>query len=508
MKKKLLAAMMTVTLCVGALAGCGNGGGSGNGGASGSGGGAGTENGGQAADEPVTDLKMLMVSVGFNLEDAEAVEAEINAYIEPKINANVDIEWLDMGEYANQMNLKITSGEEIDIMPTFGTLISSLYGQGALTDLTELVEEYGKDIVDSVGADYMKAGEVNGKLYSIPIVQSFATEDSFLYRTDIVEKYNIDLSSVKKLEDLTPILKQVHEAEPGLTLIVANSINESMLREWAWDGLGDENGVLMDAMNSATVSNLYESEEYKNYVNLMHEWYEAGYIQTDAATTSENLTTLFDTGTAFATIAKNYPGNVEDKFSRCAYSFDAIPLADPAATTNQVANSVMTIPTTSENPEKAMEFLNLLYSDAVLQNLMCYGIEGQDYRIVDEEKGIVDYLEGEDMMTCKYVNKFMIGNSLIAYTAATAPEGIHEQLEEYNKSARKSVALGFSYDSSNVTNELAALGTVTAKYRRGLESGSLDPETELPKFIEELNSAGIDTVVEEKQKQLDEWLGK
>ena len=71
--------------------------------------------------------------MGLNLEDAEKVETAINEYIEPKINATVDIEWLDMGDFQNQLNLKITSGEEIDILPVFGTQLSTLYSQEALS---------------------------------------------------------------------------------------------------------------------------------------------------------------------------------------------------------------------------------------------------------------------------------------------------------------------------------------------------------------------------------------
>ena len=37
-------------------------------------------------------------------------------------------------------------------------------------------------------------------------------------------------------------------------------------------------------------------------------------------------------------------------------------------------------------------------------------------------------------------------------------------------------------------------------------TGAINPDTELPKFLEELEYAGIDQVIEEKQKQLDVWL--
>lgn len=34
----------------------------------------------------------------------------------------------------------------------------------------------------------------------------------------------------------------------------------------------------------------------------------------------------------------------------------------------------------------------------------------------------------------------------------------------------------------------------------------LDPETTIPKFPDELKAAGADTIIAEKQRQLDDWL--
>lgn len=41
-----------------------------------------------------------------------------------------------------------------------------------------------------------------------------------------------------------------------------------------------------------------------------------------------------------------------------------------------------------------------------------------------------------------------------------------------------------------------------------LMSGSVDPATELPKFLDELTAAGIDTIVDAANAQLAAYLGK
>lgn len=77
---------------------------------------------------------------------------------------------------------------------------------------------------------------------------------------------------------------------------------------------------------------------------------------------------------------------------------------------------------------------------------------------------------------------------------------------EATKAAKHSCALGFAYDSSALGTEIAALSNVKSQYIDSLNSGAVDPETELPKFLEELDDAGMQKVIESKQAQLDEWI--
>ena len=68
--------------------------------------------------------------------------------------------------------------------------------------------------------------------------------------------------------------------------------------------------------------------------------------------------------------------------------------------------------------------------------------------------------------------------------------------------------MGFSYDSTPVSTEIAALTNVKNQYLPGLACGSLNPETELPKFLQALEDAGLQKVIDEKQAQLDAWIAE
>ena len=59
-----------------------------------------------------------------------------------------------------------------------------------------------------------------------------------------------------------------------------------------------------------------------------------------------------------------------------------------------------------------------------------------------------------------------------------------------------------------MATEVSAIDTVVAQYAGIIAAGAQDPAEVLPKFLEDLNAAGIDKVVAEKQTQLDAWLAE
>ena len=80
-----------------------------------------------------------------------------------------------------------------------------------------------------------------------------------------------------------------------------------------------------------------------------------------------------------------------------------------------------------------------------------------------------------------------------------------EMYEAFDKELVYADNMGFAFDEEPVMTELAAIRQVTNEYYRALTAGRADPETELPKFLDALNNAGLETVLAEEQSQLDAW---
>lgn len=210
-------------------------------------------------------------------------------------------------------------------------------------------------------------------------------------------------------------------------------------------------------------------------------------------------------GNLFCYFNANKPGIKTQEENSCGLDLTFVQVLDTFTQTSN--NWQWTIPENCEYPEKAMQFINELYTDPDIINLLCYGIDGEHY--VENEDGTITYPEGVDATTVGYnmaPNVWAVGNEFLAKVWDTNDPDVWEQTQEWNKSGIVSKAYGFFYDNINVTTEMAAVQSVYDEYRMSLECGVLDPETALPEMNEKMYAAGLQNIIDEKQAQLDKWL--
>jgi putative aldouronate transport system substrate-binding protein len=179
--------------------------------------------------------------------------------------------------------------------------------------------------------------------------------------------------------------------------------------------------------------------------------------------------------------------------------------APTITTTAQITNMMAGIPITSKNPARAMKLLNLWYTDPDLINLYDNGIEGRHY--VKQPDGSIWYPGGVDPSSTGYSpTAYFIGNNYLARVWRGDPLDLYNQMETWNLAAQVSPAMGFSFDQDPVKTEVAAVQNVVSQYRKSLENGASDPATVLPEYQAKLKAAGLEKIIAEKQKQLDEWV--
>ena len=161
----------------------------------------------------------------------------------------------------------------------------------------------------------------------------------------------------------------------------------------------------------------------------------------------------------------------------------------------------------SKNPEAAMQVLDMMYSDPTFLNMLDWGLEGVHYKLKEGSDRIITFADGVDASTSGYFHNwsFAFGDQLIAYFWDGTEEDFPEQVRAMNESAMLSKAMGFAYDVTPVKTEYTAVTNVCDQYLSALAYGCIDIDDNLPKFLKELESAGLQKIIDEKAAQFADW---
>lgn len=460
-----------------------------------------------AADVPV--LNVAFFTYGQPMGDLEAIQSEVSKVTLSKLGVRVKLTPVNIGAWSQQVNLMLASGEPLDLMVTgVGTMLG-FEGQVArnqLLPLDDLLSRHGAGIKASMDPEFLLAARVRGKIYAVPTVRDFAAEFGVNIRKSILDKYKVDIKSIKSYGDYTSFLRLVKEKEPLLIGTFPGTAGATMVQRMpTWDPLGDSFGVLMDYGRTLKVVNLFETTEYSQALKLVRSWYQAGYILKDVATNKDGWQVMVKANKLASLVSSRKPGLDEQSSREAGEPMVTTALLPARTTTSNVASIMWAIPRNSKIPEKAMSLLNLMYSDPEVINLLVWGIEGKHY--VKTPDGRIDYPEG---VTAKNTGwglsmGWMFGNQLMSYIWKTDSPSLYKDLEAFNRGAVKSKALGFTFDASPVKTQYAAVVNVYNQYSQGLENGMLDIDATLPVFLQKLKAAGLEKVLAEKQRQLDAW---
>ena len=125
----------------------------------------------------------------------------------------------------------------------------------------------------------------------------------------------------------------------------------------------------------------------------------------------------------------------------------------------------------------------------------------------EKPDGTIGFPEGVDSSNSGYYLNatWIFGNQFLSRVwEGNDPDSRQIALEK-QENALYSPAIGFTVDTSLFENELTSINNIIEEYRNGLISGVLDPETELPAFLEKLENGGMPEILQSCQQQYDEW---
>lgn len=434
----------------------------------------------------------------------EEVVSAINEYLDGQdAGYHINTVYYDWGDYQQKLQLAINSGEDWDLAFTanWAGPYKTLADQNALLDLNDYLDDELKDAAELIDDRMIEGAKINGPLYGLPAAYpGVVAANQFVWNKEYVDKYDVPYEDLKTTKDIEPYLQKVKDNEPDAPYpyIVASDYlfaRENPVFEVASGvGVKEEDGKLV-------AYSIYESEDFKDEIDQMKKLYDDGLINPDAP--------QLQPGEADGSYESNLVGQAEgEPGSQAVWSQpgeervssiigDSIVIDNGKAT-----GKLVSVNSQSENKEQALDFINRMYTDKKLQDLLSYGVEGEDYELED---GKVKRL-GEDDNDVYNVAAFqflsMFNRTPMAGGVGIGDPEFDEEVKEFESKLVASPTLGFNIDKKPIQGELENIESTTSKYFINIKTGAFD-ESYYDEFIDQLKKAGIDEAVTEVQKQLD-----
>lgn len=487
-----------------------------------------------SADDP---YKLTFAYLEFYEQDdaaRQAVQDALNEMMVEKYFIEVDLLPLSIADYQTSVQLMLSGGDALDVMPIHYSYAASWINMNGIYDMNEFMDTTeGQAIVDALGGKLAYAGSMNGILYGFPANKEYVELGGLCMRADIcdelgiTEEYGLELNNdeysgvIYDWSAAGEIFEKVKAAYPNMDTVYMGASSQ-MNRFTHFDQLSDSLGVVdWDAdPTSTTVVNKFETDTYRKAITMLADWYDKGYVHKDAQTATAAGQTQMKAGNTFSFITSIKPGFLVEAKAATGYDCYTMYFGEGTESSDGVRSVLHTsnanlyntgIATNSEDPAMAFKFINALYTDSELMNFWQYGIEDVHYQVQDD--GTAYYVDGEDGSNYAYHQNtgWSMGNQFVSYVwnDGSKTADYWNKLANHNAWGDYSGTFGFMWDSTQYSTELTALTNALNTYRAALETGSVgsaDLDATLQQLNDDLYAAGLQTVIDAKQAQLDAWL--
>lgn len=459
-------------------------------------------------EKDITELTWYQV--GDSQKDDPLVLDKVNQYIGKKIGVKLNIIKVGWGDYSQKMQVAINTDEPWDLCFTCSWTNDYLQNvqKGAFLELDGLLEKQGKQMYERIDHRFWEAARVGGKIYGVPSEKEIGNYPMWVFTKEYVDKYDIPYEEIHSLEDLEPWLKLIREKEPD---VVPMYLTKDYTAPTYMDKIQDPVGVEYDD-DTLTVKNVFETEKMRDVLRTMRRYYLAGYINKDAPVASDDRSIR-----RFVTKGDGQPYAELTWGKDLGYEVVVSQIMDIKITNASARGAMTAVNKNSEHPQKAVELLNLINTDAYLRNLLNYGIEGvhwnrekaspQELEAVKGKEYVCDFKVklNEDTAKDYSVPYWVQGGLFSTYVLDNEPLDKWSSFKEFNDASVEVPSFGFDFNLEPVSVQVSAFRNVLDEFGKALYTGSVDPDKYLPRLLEKLEEAGINDVIDEMQRQMDQW---
>jgi ABC-type glycerol-3-phosphate transport system substrate-binding protein len=456
----------------------------------------------------VTTVSLWIPTLASYTDDAVAtVEEAINAYMNEKYGVQIDLQYIEIGNFEKAVNLAMTT-DEVDVTCYFTDdgQLSTYVANGQLLDITDYFEGASDALKETFTDAEITASSMNGRMYGLVRKYQYGGNEVAVLNKDIAEELGIDAASITTMDQLEEVLYQAHEAHPEIYTMVPQSAAEMT---WGWAAICDRGigltGYAYADWGTTELKSLFETDGFAEFCGYTNKWYNDGLIMADALSNTMEGSTMVTAGSAFCTLHNADIDPLDKLYPNTVVTGE---IAPPRAESIAIGNLQYGISANSAHPDESFTVLEALYTDPEFATLLSYGIEGEHYVLND--KGRAEYPEGmtaENEPYGGFAATAAYPDFLILPVKESALyEDAKATVEAWDESVEVYPSFGFFYDTTEMTDFVTAYMNLQDKYMNACMTGSVALDDVLPQIKSELESIGFYEVLADTQAALDEFL--
>lgn len=461
--------------------------------------------------EAPAELIWIMGNPGQVPPEQAMVEEKLNEISVAALNAKVTTLYYDN----ERTMLALSVGDEWDIAFTcewFNNFPTQARA-GYYADLTDLLPTVAPDLYATMPEIVWEGTKVDGKIYAIPVKKDYAAElfwviDKALFEDTLGMTIPDNMSFFDIEEYLAAAKKAYDDGVPG-----AEKAQYPMyITRGGVGGLSSEfdmihRGAMLGIPYSAKAAEadkimvVLEHPDLYDRLVAVHEWYEAGYINPDAATLDTAPYSPVWAGQGFygADAIWTQSTGVVVKISK---------FSGPNLSTASIRGAMNAINASSPNVELALKYQQLVNTNREYRDMLRYGVPGTHFNYQDDGTVMVTEQGRGNYRPWAFSQGSYSLSSVEAAEGVTVDPKMWDVIFDGYKDLKSTNAIGFAFDVTPVEGKLASMQAIVDKYWTGLITGISDPAVEVPKMIAEMEAAGLRDIQAEMQSQFDAFLAK
>lgn len=495
---------------------------------------------------PISDGESLSMWIRLNFMDFDPIQSNYDSPVLQKAQelTGVNMEYVEVSSASESetFNLMVAGGDYTDLIYNFVKLytggVDSAIENDIIVDLTDYMDltpcyesilASDEDVRRAATAD---SGAI-GAFYSIYGSTPYSAT-GLTIRGDWLDKLGLDAPvTYEDFEQVLLAFKSAYDPEYPLYLPSCGTLSSiTMGYEFAYNIAGDN--VTLFAQKDGKVFFSATQDSFREYLTMMHRWYEEGIISKDFATNGD---WMFMNGEYQAMMSTGDTGLVVlgaglySEFEPVGQDYDPdyrlegvvnprISADIPAGNTpgSRVSDGVFSV--TGGNPELACKWCDFWYTETGSM-LATYGIEGESYTLSsDGTPEYTDLILSDPNYSERSMKNLYSFNTCCIMDPEKELQGVSEHglaaIEVWSGDAPSESFSTITMTSLSMTSDestqygiiCADAQTYCLEHVLQFINGSLSVEKDWDNFVSTLEGMGVDEATEIVQAAYDRYLAR